>query len=414
MSALRSDRDIDAGDPRRGAGVTLAVLLAMVCSAAGCGGVERKTRERAALLEVRQTADERVKEESQQIIEQVVVRAKREYDEHAAGKRATPPVIDVLIISGGGDWGAFGAGFLKTWKKVPASDELAMPEFDIVTGVSTGALIAPFAFLGTEQSLERVNHLYRNPKTDWVKKRGMFYFMPSNISFAEVPGLERELRDTITLDMAREIAAAGSDGRLAVVNTTNLDDMGPRVFDLVAESRRAAETGDVSRLHDVMLASAGIPGAFPYREIDGEMYVDGGVTGNIIYGGRMSEGDSTSAVWQRMYPGTKTPKLRYWVLFNNQLRTLPATVEASWLPIVTRSLELSTRSATITAMRHLHAMAEISRLKRNADIEVRIVAIPGDWLPPVPGVFEKETMNNLADIGERMGADPKSWSTEVP
>ena len=65
-------------------------------------------------------------------------------------------------------------------------------------------------------------------------------------------------------------------------------------------------------------------------------------------------------------------------------------------------------------MRHLHAMAEISRLKRKADVEVRIVAIPGDWSPPVPGVFIKETMNNLADIGERMGADPKTWNTEIP
>ena len=49
-------------------------------------------------------------------------------------------------------------------------------------------------------------------------------------------------------------------------------------------------------------------------------------------------------------------------------------------------------------------MAEISRLKRKADVEVRIVSIPGDWFPPVPGTFIKETMNNLADLGERMGA----------
>jgi predicted acylesterase/phospholipase RssA len=163
-----------------------------------------------------------------------------------------------------------------------------------------------------------------------------------------------------------------------------------------------------------MLASAGIPGAFPYREIDGDMYVDGGVTGNIIYGGRISEEDSLPANWQRIHPGAPIPRIRYWVLFNNQLRTLPANVEARWPAIVTRALELSTRSATLTAMRHLHAMAEISRLKRNADVEVRIASIPGDWSAPVPGVFIKETMNNLADLGERMGADPSSWRTDPP
>ena len=62
-----------------------------------------------------------------------------------------PLTIDLLVISGGGDWGAFGAGVLKGWGRVKG--ELARPEFDIVTGVSTGALIAPFAFLGDEQSI---------------------------------------------------------------------------------------------------------------------------------------------------------------------------------------------------------------------------------------------------------------------
>jgi len=45
---------------------------------------------------------------------------------------------------------------------------------------------------------------------------------------------------------------------------------------------------------------------------------------------------------------------------------------------------------------------------------VRVVSIPGDWFPPVPGVFIKETMNNLTDLGEKMGADPASWSNEPP
>ena len=76
-----------------------------------------------------------------------------------------------------------------------------------------------------------------------------------------------------------------------------------------------------------------------------------------------------------------------------------------WPAVIQRSLETATRAATATAVRHLFAMAEISRLKRKADVEVRLVSIPGEWSPPVPGVFIKETMNNLADLGERMGAD---------
>ena len=127
-------------------------------------------------------------------------RTKAEYDRYTAGGQKEPPVIDILIISGGGDWGAFGAGFLKGWQKVPAQHPLAKPEFDAVTGVSTGTLIAPFAFLGDEQSIDEIVNLYRNPGADWVKQRGMLYFLPDNISFAEVPGLEREMRKHITMD----------------------------------------------------------------------------------------------------------------------------------------------------------------------------------------------------------------------
>jgi hypothetical protein len=322
-------------------------------------------------------------------------------------------VIDILIITGGGDWGAFGAGFLKGWGKVSAQHPLAKPpEFDAVTGVSTGTLIAPFVFLGDQQSTDAIVNLYRNPQAAWVKQRGMLFFLPNNISFAEVPGLEREMSKYITADMVRRIAAAGADGRLLAVNTTNLDAATSRVFDLVAEAQRATDSGQLDRIHSIMLASAGIPGAFPFRMIDDEIYVDGGVTGNIIYGGRIGEEDSLPVQWQKRYPNLPIPKMRFWVIFNNQFRPVPQLTTPNWPAVISRSMDTSTRAATSTAIRHLFAIAEISRLKRKADVEVRVASIPGEWSTPVPGVFIKETMNNLADLGEKMGADPASWSNE--
>ena len=363
------------------------------------------------LLRRRSTADEQ-SEAARELLGRLVERIKAKYDQDAASGRKETPAVDILIISGGGDWGAFGAGFLKGWLKVPAEHPLAKPEFDAVTGVSTGTLIAPFAFLGDEQSIEQIVNMYRNPKKDWVKQRGYLYFLPDNISFAEVPGLEREIRDHITVDMLRRIAKAGADGRLLLVNTTELDVGQPRVFDLVAEAQRVVDSGQIERVHNIILASAGIPGAFPFRMIDGELYVDGGVTGNIIYGGRIAEEDSLPALWQKAYPNHGDPKFRFWVIFNNQFRPVPKPVAPNWLAVIQRSLETSTRAATATAVRHLFAMAEISRLKRKADVEVRFVSIPGDWLPPVLAIFNKETMNSLADLGEKMGADPTSWSSE--
>jgi len=361
------------------------------------------------LLKLRRAEAERNTNAHRQVLVRLLERIKAEYDRYTAGAQKEPPALDVLIVSGGGDWGAFGAGFLKGWHKVPAQHRLAKPEFDIVTGVSTGTLIAPFAFLGDEPAIDQIVNLYRNPAMDSVKRRGRLYFLPNNISLSEVPGLERELRRQITLDMVRRIAKAGADARMLVVNTTNLDQAGPRVFDLVEEAQRAADSGELERIHEIMLASAGIPGAFPFRIIDQELYVDGGVTGNILYGGRAEEEDALPALWQRTYPDVPMPKIRFWIIFNNQFRPLPHVTEPRWITVVQRSLETATRAATATAVKHLVALAEIARLKRNADVEVRLVSIPGDWSPPVPGVFIKETMNNLADLGERMGADPASW-----
>jgi predicted patatin/cPLA2 family phospholipase len=361
------------------------------------------------LLKRRSAEAERNTSAHRRVLVRLLERIKAEYDRYTAGARKEPPALDVLIVSGGGDWGAFGAGFLKGWHTVPTQHPLAKPEFDVVSGVSTGTLIAPFAFLGDERALDQIVNLYRNPGSDWVKQRGMLYFLPDNISFSEVPGLEREMRRHITMDMVRRIAKVGADGRMLVVNTTNLDDAGPRVFDLVEEAQRAADSGEFERIHEIMLASAGIPGAFPFRIIDQELYVDGGVTGNILYGGRAEEEDALPALWQRTYPDVPMPKIRFWIIFNNQFRPLPHVTEPRWIAVVQRSLETATRAATATAVKHLVALAEIARLKRNADVEVRLVSIPGHWSPPVPGVFIKETMNNLADLGERMGADPASW-----
>jgi patatin-like phospholipase len=378
----------------------------------GYGALLRRPQVAAEdLLKRRSTADER-SEAARELLGPLVKRIKARYDQHSAGGREGSLVVDILIISGGGDWGAFGAGFLKGWQKVPVSHPLAKPEFDAVTGVSTGTLIAPFAFLGDEQSIEEIVNMYRNPKKDWVKQRGYLYFLPDNISFAEVPGLEREIRAHINVDMLRRITKAGADGRLLLVNTTELDIGQPRVFDLVAEAQRVVDSGQIDRVHNVMLASAGIPGAFPFRMVDGLLYVDGAVTGNIIYGGRIAEEDSLPALWQEAYPNHPSPKFRFWVIFNNQFRPVPKPVTPNWLAVIQRSLETSTRAATATAVRHLFAIAEISRLKRKADMEVRLVSIPDDWVPPVPGTFNKETMNNLADLGERMGADPASWRSE--
>jgi Patatin-like phospholipase len=222
------------------------------------------------------------------------------------------------------------------------------------------------------------------------------------------------MRTRVDMAMLHRVADASSQRRSLLVNTSDIDNGGPWVWDVGSEAQRAAESGNCDRVHQILLASSGIPGAFPFREIDGSIYVDGGVTANLLYGGARRAEETGLARWTALYPHLPVPTVRIWVIFNNQLRPLPQVTKPAWPAVFTRSLEMATRAATITAIRHLFAQAEIARLKHGGDVEIRFVAVPDDFVPPKPGVFVKETMNALADLGEKMGADPSSWMGADP
>lgn len=389
-------------------GPALAVFLA------GCTASElpRLPRPEADLVAARAAYEADAEALRREVAVRALARVKARHEAFLAGRAAEPPVIDILVLSGGGDWGAFGAGVLKGWGRIRGG--LARPEFDVVTGVSTGALIAPFAFLGDDQSIDRIVALYRSPRKDWFRPRSLLSLLTGGASYGDIPGLEKEIHAALDERMLRRLVEAGADGRLLAVNTSNLDFGELHVWDLVAEAKRALETGEKDRVRRILLASSAIPGVFPPREIDGFLYVDGAITGNILYGGRTRLEDSATALWMRSYRGTKMPKSRYWVIFNNQFRPPPEVVQARWRSVLPRSLETSTRSATVNAMRHLVALAAIARIEHGAEVEVRMIAVPDDWKPPKPGVFDEGVMNALADLGERMGADPASWRTVPP
>jgi hypothetical protein len=394
----------------RAVGAILVLLLA------SCGGGNtRPPRSTEQLLEARAEADREVASVHESIVTRYVTHMKARQDDHAAGRTDVPPVIDFLIISGGGDWGAFGAGFLKGWGRVPPGP-MARPQFDAVTGVSTGALIAPFAFLGDEESFDTVVRLYRNPKKDWVRPRGVLSLFRGDAAYADIPGLERDLRHAVDVAMLRRIGDAGAEGRVLAVSATNIDTEEVHVFDLVEEARTAAAAGDTRRMRRILLASAAVPGVFPPREIGPSLYVDGGVTGNILHGIPHNRRPDYTFFdrWRETYPDAAPPKVRYWVIFNNELRWAPEVVQPRWSSVLKKSLTASTRAATVNSMRQLFLQAELARLKHGADVEVRVAAVPDGWVAPGAKPFDKKTMNALADLGEQMGADPASWRTEPP
>ena len=236
------------------AAMAIAAMLA-----AGCASVTRPDRTLEDLVAARRADDAARAAELARLREKFMARIEAKVAAAKGAAGTTPPTIDVLVISGGGDWGAFGAGVLKGWGRVRG--EMARPQFDIVTGVSTGALIAPFAFLGDDPSIDRIVRLYRNPQEDVAVSR-MLFFLPNNPSFYILPGLERELRGALDRPMLERIAAQEPTGRSLLVNTTNVDFGDMHAWDIIAEARSAVTGNNEERVHEILLASAGIPGHF--------------------------------------------------------------------------------------------------------------------------------------------------------
>ena len=368
---------------------------------------EKSTQVLAAALAKNFDAEIRLKRESTELLVDML---------YARQQEDPDCTMDFLILSGGGEHGAFGAGFLLGWSKV-AQGEHAMPAFDGVTGVSAGSYIAPFAYLGTPEALETINTFFRNPKPDWSERRGALFFLPQNASFTTVPGLERDLQTQMSLEFAKKIEKASTVGRLLLIQATNLDESIPHAFNFVDAARTATALGDSKNMREILLASSAIPVLFPPRIIDGTLYVDGGVGCNFYYGGRPSIASETfGGIWKRKHPDAPIPKTRYSVVLNGTLRARPEVVPPRWPNIAERSVFVSVGTTEVIALRGLFAMADITRMRGDGEVEVRWIAIPEGFVEPgsTKKLFDKATMRALSDEGKRLGGDPGSWNTTSP
>jgi predicted acylesterase/phospholipase RssA len=193
------------------------------------------------------------------------------------------PDAAYLAISGGGENGAYGAGLLCGW-----SDRGDRPSFRIITGVSAGALIAPFVFVGAEGDSVLREVFTSTVTTDVARSRGLLDGLFGDGLYDSEP-LRILLRRHIDDAFLDRVAAEFRSGRDLFVATTNLDTLRPVIWDmgLIAASGNA---GDVDLFIDILVASASIPAVFPpvliNVECDGqaydEMHVDGGATTQVF------------------------------------------------------------------------------------------------------------------------------------
>lgn len=192
--------------------------------------------------------------------------------------RPGPLTVEVLALSAGGQFGAFGAGFLRGWSENPVTPR---PDFRLVTGVSAGAMIAPIAFAGPEYDAALDG--YRGLAEEDVFERRALTALISAPSFADVSPLEDFLNDRLTEDLINSVADRHNEGRGLFILATDLDRTEAAVFNLgeIAASDRTLEQKRLC-MGEAMLASSAIPGLFPPRQIDGGLFADGGLRDQIF------------------------------------------------------------------------------------------------------------------------------------
>ena len=310
-----------------------------------------------------------------------------------------------LAISGGGPDGAFGAGLLVGW-----SEQGTRPQFTVVTGISTGALIAPFAFLGPRYDTV-LRKVYTEVSTeDIVEPRGLFDIL-RNDALASARPLRSLIAQYIDDDMIAALAAEHRRGRSLLIGTTNLDAARPVTWNI---TRIAASgvPGACDLIHDVILASASIPGLFPPVTIDverdgqrfQEIHVDGGVTSQVfLY--------PTGLQWKKVIDKLKVPGQPKLYLIRNS-RTSPAFVSTQRriLPIMVRSVSSLIRTQGIGDL------ATIYFTTRRDGVALHLACVPEDFNAVPHEPFDRDYMQKLFMVGYEKALQGYPWVTgpELP
>jgi hypothetical protein len=312
---------------------------------------------------------------------------------------------NALALSGGGPNGAFGAGFMYGWKQAGTR-----PEFKIVTGISAGALMAPFVFAGPEYE-QRLGLFTTMGTMDLLGLTGPISPLWSE-SLAEAVPLARLLKKYIDDELLEAIANEHNNGRRLYIGTTNIDAEELVVWNMGAIAASGyPEAPEIFRR--VMRASASIPGVFPPVyfdvEIDGMMYdelhIDGGVTREVFLYGFISELDAAVKEFDR-----KTPPNKYkvYVIINGKLAASPKQVTPDLVGLVPRALLLLIKANTVGDLYRIHATAQ------RDNIDFNYAFIPDDYIPKEKEPFDPKEMERLYDLGLNMAVSGYEWHKIPP
>src|SRR5262245_4518737 len=313
------------------------------------------------------------------------------------------PATSYLATSGGGDNGAFTAGFLNAWTKAGTR-----PQFKLATGVSTGALIAPFAFLGPDYD-EALKSMYTNVSRKDILRDRIFYSGFLKDAMADTTPLWKLLRVKVTQKMIDAIGAEYPKGRLLFLATTNLDARRPVVWN-ITKIAASGQPGALDLIRKIMLASTAIPGAFPPVMFDveangktyQEMHVDGGASAQVFV----------------YWTGVQVKKLSeehgaqrertIYVLCNARLDPQWAEVERRTLPITFSAIQ------TLIEDHVIGDLYRIYEVTKRDGTDFNLAYIPETFKVPHTKEFDTAYMQQLYEFGFAQARAGYRWAKQPP
>lgn len=310
---------------------------------------------------------------------------------------------DYLAISGGGADGAFGAGLLAGWTALGTR-----PEFTVVTGISTGALSAPFAFLGSSHD-DILKKLYTTTQTnEIIKKRNVFESVFTD-SVVDTAPLRTLISRYITTEIIKAIAHEHLRGRRLFMGTFNLDAGRSVIWNIGAI---AASDYDQKQglIHDIMLASAAVPVAFPpvliKVKLDGiiydEMHVDGGTGAQVfVYPAAVN--------WDlRMERLRVEGQPRVYIIRNGRINPDYKPVDRKIIPIATRSISSLIRTQGVGDLYQIFALCQ-----RDGN-DFNLAFIPEEFNEPSTELFDTSYMTKLYQFAYDLAVKDDLWIKTPP
>ena len=341
-------------------------------------------------------AGERIRKDRQQKL--------TEQSKNEGGVSATQPNRNILCLSGGGSYGAYTVGVLIGW-----SERGDRPSFDVVTGISTGALIAPSVFLGPKYDA-KLKQLYTTAVTKDIYTVRRFWGLFDE-SYADTAPMAARIDAFVDAELMRDLAEAHRQGRRLYIGTTEEEGKQFVIWDIGAIAERNGPK-DRELIVKVMLASSAAPGYFPAIKIDvnvdgtwhTERHVDGGVSQALFYRPPYVAPQERSNVAGRDLAGAKV-----YVIVAGKLYADPEVI---------RPWSLSSAGTNVSTLLYAQARGDLQRLYTVClltGMDYYLSAIPPEYVIASSIVeFDPKRMTALFEEGRRVILSAKPWRVLPP